>query len=154
MKLVNQFETNSYNALKRQHPLSFLTKHRSIQLWTINLRLAVCFVILILVSCAESKKIKDTTKNPIETISWMQELIKQTKESPFPTKVMISQYTYNGKTVFLVDECYQCPDASSFLYTDKKEKLCTFGGMIPNSNNCPDFNDNATNKKILWKSFE
>ncbi|MDY0780451.1 DUF6970 domain-containing protein [Tenacibaculum sp. IB213877] len=109
--------------------------------------------LLILTSCAQQKK-EANNLNPIEKTQWMKDFIKQTEENPFPTKAMIVQYTYNNETVYLVDQCYQCPDAISTLYNIKKERLCTFGGMIPNTNNCPDFFDKATNKKILWKNFD
>ncbi len=105
--------------------------------------------LLLFVSCGTSKK-----ENYTETIHWIKEYIEKTQESPFPTKAIITQYVYKGETVFLVEGCYQCPDSPGILYNKKKEQLCVFGGMVANSNNCPDFLNNATNKKVIWKSFK
>lgn len=105
-------------------------------------------------SCKSSSNAQKSTNNPLQDIVWIKEYIEETKKSPFPTKAMITQYTYKGEIVYMVDGCYQCPDAMSTLYNIKKEKLCTFGGMLPSLNNtCPDFTEKATDKKVLWKSF-
>ena len=103
-------------------------------------------------SCKSSSTAQNT-EDTAQEISWIKEQIKEFKAHPFPRKSKISQFTYKEATVFLVESCYQCPDATSYLYNTKKEKLCTFGGMIPNTNNCPDFFDVATDKKELWKNF-
>lgn len=111
------------------------------------------FMFLILISCGQQKKSSENTTNPVEEINWIKEYIAATTKSPFPTKVVITQYTYKNQNVYLVNGCYNCADAVSYLYTSNKEQLCTFGGMIPNSNNCPDFFNEATDKKVIWKSF-
>ena len=109
--------------------------------------------VFIFLSCGPQKTTSNK-ENPLEEIAWIKEYIENTKKSPFPTKAMITQYSYNGNTVYLVNGCVDCADAPAFLYNEKKEELCVFGGMIPNSNNCPDFFDKASDKKILWKSFD
>lgn len=110
-------------------------------------------LVIFVMSCKSSSSAQ-SNNNPIEDIAWIKEYIQETNKSEFPTRAMITQYTYKGETVYLVDGCYQCPDAMSTLYTAKKEKLCTFGGMVPSLNNtCPDFSEQATNEKVLWKSF-
>ncbi|MFD0992288.1 DUF6970 domain-containing protein [Tenacibaculum geojense] len=111
-----------------------------------------CLLFLCLISCAPKKEASQV--NPIENKVWMQDFIKQIKDNPFPVKAMIVSYTYKNETVYLLDPCYQCPDAISTLYNAKHDKLCTFGGMMPNTNNCPDFFDTATDKKVLWKNFD
>ena len=108
--------------------------------------------VVLIVSCGPQKT-SSNKQNPIQAISWIKEYIENTKKSPFPTKAMITQYSYNGKTVYLVVGCMDCADAPSILYNENKEELCVFGGMVPNSNNCPDFFDEASDKKVIWKSF-
>lgn len=112
------------------------------------------FIFIVCIGCSQKKEKTKTQENPIENIKWIKEYIDKTKESPFPTKVIITQYTYNKETVYLVNGCYKCSDEVSYLYNRKNEKLCTFGGMVANSNNCPNFFDKAANKKVLWKSFK
>lgn len=106
----------------------------------------LCFIFL---SACAQKKVKD----PL-SLNWIKEYIENTKKSPFPTQAIITQYTYQGETVFLVNGCYNCADALQFLYNENKEQLCVFGGMVANSNNCPDFFKKATDKKIVWKNFK
>ena len=108
--------------------------------------------VFLLMSC-ESQKTTSNKENPLDDISWIKEYIENTKKSPFPTKAMITQYSYKGNIVYLVNGCVDCTDAPSILYNEKKEQLCVFGGMVPNSNNCPDFFDEASDKKVIWKSF-
>lgn len=116
--------------------------------------LILSFFVIFLTTCKKRVNKESKTENPTENISWIKEYIEETKKSPFPTKAMIVQYTYNNEIVYLVDGCYQCPDAMSTVYNTKKEVLCTFGGMVAETNNtCPDFEEKATNKKTIWKSF-
>lgn len=117
------------------------------------MKIFFCTLLTILIlSCKSSSTAQNSNKSSQE-ISWIKAQIQEFKEHPFPRKSAISQFVYKEETVFLVESCYQCPDAMSFLYNEKKEKLCTFGGMIPNTNNCPDFFDVATDKEVLWKNF-
>ena len=108
------------------------------------------FITVLLISCG---KPTTSNENSTETIAWIQEFIQQTKQSPFPTKVIITQYTYKGETVFLINHCYQCADEMKVLYTRDKKKLSTFGGMLANQNKLPNFFEEATEKKELWRSF-
>lgn len=112
------------------------------------------FLILFIAACiSNSNKVKEIN-NPIEEITWIKEFISETKKSPFPTKAKITQYKFNGEIVYLINGCVDCTDAPSILYNQKKEELCVFGGMIANSNNCPDFFYKASEKKVIWKSFD
>ncbi|WP_442264877.1 DUF6970 domain-containing protein [Tenacibaculum sp. ZS6-P6] len=118
------------------------------------MKFPIIILLLLFVSCGTSKKEKkNSNKNQIESISWIKEYIEKTKENPFPTKAIITQYLYKNEIVFLVEGCYQCPDSPKVLYNKKKEQLCVFGGMLAHTNNCPDFFKNATDKKIIWKNF-
>jgi len=107
-------------------------------------------LLLLIISCKSVVNTKE--QNPLN-LPWIKEKIESYEKYPFPRKSMISEYEYNGEIVFLVESCYQCPDAQSFVYNEKKEKLCTLGGMVSSTNNCPDFFDKAIKKSILWKNF-
>ncbi len=109
-------------------------------------------LMFMMISCAQQQK-TSTKGNPIEDIIWIKEFINETKKSPFPSKVIITQYKFKGEIVYLVNHCYQCADEMSILYNIKKEKLSTFGGMIANENKHPNFFKEATEKKELWRSF-
>lgn len=116
-------------------------------------RTIVLLAVFLMMSCSSTKqkKSQDSTKG----ITWIKEYIKEAKKSPFPVKTVITQYSYKGETVYMVDDCYQCPDAMTTVYNVKKEVLCTFGGMVPETNNtCPDFEKEAKKEKVVWKSFE
>ena len=110
-------------------------------------------LLLFFILIASCKSTKNSQENHSLELTWIQEEIEVYKNHPFPRKSMISEYEYNGEIVFLVESCYQCPDAQSFVYNEKKEKLCTLGGMVSSTNNCPDFFDKAIKKSILWKNF-
>lgn len=117
------------------------------------MKYAYLFLILFIAACSSnSNKVKEIN-HPIEEITWIKEFISETKKSPFPTKVVISQYKFKEETVFLINHCFKCADEMKVLYNTKKEKLSTFGGMIPNQNKYPNFFEEATEKKELWRSF-
>lgn len=115
----------------------------------------IYILLLIFTFSCKSQQTKDgAVSNPTKNIKWIKKFINETNNDIFPTKAQITQYTYKGETVYLVEHCYECPDAAAFLYNVKKEKLCTFGGMVPNTNNCPNFSKEATNEKVIWKNFK
>ena len=110
------------------------------------------FLMALILSCKPNSSLQKKAKS-VEELPWIKEQIASFKKNPFPSKSAITTYQHKGKTVYLIESCYECPDAVSLLYNSKKEKLCTFGGMIANTNNCPDFFEEATDKKIIWKNF-
>ena len=63
----------------------------------------------------------------------------------------ILEYTYNEKKVYMISSCYQCPDAIDAVYDKENKRLCEFGG-IDGRNTCPDFDQKATGKKIIWQN--
>ncbi|MFY7670644.1 DUF6970 domain-containing protein [Tenacibaculum sp. MEBiC06402] len=117
------------------------------------MKYVLVFSLILMMSC-EPQKASSNKENPLEDIAWIKEYIENTEKSPFPTKAKITQYKFNGEVVYLVNGCVDCTDAPSILYNKKKEQLCVFGGLIANSNNCPDFLDKASDKKVIWKSFD
>ncbi len=63
----------------------------------------------------------------------------------------IIRYRYNGNTVYWVDLCIGCADDMVVVYSCAGETLCQFGG-IAGLNTCPDFQDKALDKKIIWSN--
>ena len=103
-----------------------------------NNKIIVFFSLLLLVTSCKSK---NSTQGKEQKILWIEELKIQFKEAVNQEQQIIL-YKYKNQYVYLVDACYQCPDAMSFVYDKEKNKLCEFGGII-GVNSCPDFNDKA-----------
>ncbi len=110
-------------------------------------------LVVIFLSCKTTWKAQNSGTNPLEEITWLKELKTSFDKDSFQNKAMIIQYTYNNETVYLIENCYQCPDGMSTVYNSKKEKVCEFGGFI-GSNTCPGFSSKATNEKVIYKNFE
>ena len=108
-----------------------------------------CFVIFlaIVVSCTSSKKADNNYP------SWVKDLISSFEKEN--AHAQIKEYNYNGRPVYLISNCYLCPDAMDIVYDKENNKVCEFGG-IAGRNTCPDFDQKASDKKIVWqnKNFE
>lgn len=98
---------------------------------------------IILISCSSSKKADNDY--PL----WVKQTISNFEKDN--ARAQIIQYSYNDKTVYLVSNCYHCPDAMDIVYDKDNNKVCEFGG-IAGRNTCPDFDQKATNKKIVWQN--
>ena len=85
----------------------------------------------------------NTCGNPV----WLTTIISNTKQNE--NKGEVIQYQYNGQTVFWINICIECADSMSDVYNCAGEPKCQFGG-IAGFNTCPDFQDKATGKKIIW----
>ena len=94
-----------------------------------------------------------TETDPLENIEWLKELKDTFEKSDQAAGTMITQYHYQEECVFLVDDCYQCPDALQIVYNYEQEKICEFGG-IEGRNTCPDFEENASGALMLWEDVE
>jgi len=113
-----------------------------------------CFLILVvLVSCSDnSDKITACTiNNPLEELGWLKEIKTGFEQSVYLSKKKIIHFTYQKKSVFLVDICNDCADNLTTVYNCSGTIICEFGG-IAGVNTCPDFDKNATNKIILWEN--
>ncbi len=84
-----------------------------------------------------------------ETPSWIEPLIAEIEANGYQGE--IKRYTYNFNYVFMVTSCLNCTDYITLVYTCQKEIICTFGGFA-GSNTCPDFNQKATNEKLIWSN--
>lgn len=111
--------------------------------------------ILVMLSNCKTNKMEDSKgkeTNPIEEITWLKELIAGFEKDNMH-KQLIEQYTYNGKEVFMIHDCYQCPDALTYVYDKEKNVLCEFGGFV-GKNTCLDFIEKAVNKKTLYQNIK
>ena len=111
--------------------------------------LATILIGLLPVACSKSDISRCNTKGPLNDIPWLKELKEQFDKDTGPYRQIITQYTYQGETVFLVDACHLCSDALQVVYDCEKNVLCEFGG-IEGKNTCPDFKKKATGKLVLY----
>ena len=92
------------------------------------------------------------TDNSLEDLAWLRNIKRAFEQSASAVKREIYQYTYEGNTVFLVDDCASnCNDALQVVYNCNGDIICEFGG-IAGLNTCPNFLDTATNKILLWEN--
>src|SRR5688572_26110444 len=80
---------------------------------------------------------------------WLKTIIKNAQQNS--SKAEVIRYWYNGQTVYYINTCIDCADSMSQVHTCTGEVICQFGG-IAGFNTCPDFNDTATDKKVIWKN--
>ena len=105
-------------------------------------------LVLILInseSCSESKQYKDLP-------SCIRNEIKQITEADVQNPpIQIHQYEYQGDKVYLISS--PCCDHFDYIFNSKCEKLCApFGGITGKGDNqCPDFQEHAVNKLLVWK---
>lgn len=84
-----------------------------------------------------------------ENTEWLQEIIDNTEQSGQKGEVI--RYYYHGQRVYYVNTCIDCADSMAQVYTCSGNVICQFGG-IAGLNTCPDFEDTATHKKVLWQN--
>ncbi len=89
------------------------------------------------------------SENPLEDIAWLSEIRDMFDQDMGPQRQRIIQYKYYGEDVFLIESCYRCPDALSYIYDCQGNVVCEFGG-IDGRNTCPDFDQNSAEEKILY----
>jgi len=88
----------------------------------------------------------------IENLEWLKEKIENFEKLMNSVRIDIHQYMYNNEPVFLINDCVDCADAISVVYNCAGDIICEFGG-IEGKNTCPDFNDKATDKKLIWRNY-
>jgi len=91
--------------------------------------------------------------DPLEEISWLKEVKENMSKRANPTGGQIIQYTYQGECVFMIDNCFGCADNLLAVYDAEQNLLCEFGGII-GLNTCPDFDKEATNRKVIYDGTE
>lgn len=91
-------------------------------------------------------------ENPLEELQWLKDIKQTIQLSMGPAGTQIIQYFYNGEPVFWVDMCYMCADGLIRVYNCDGEVICEFGG-IDGRNTCIDFDTEATDSTMLFKSI-
>jgi hypothetical protein len=79
---------------------------------------------------------------------WINDTISATEQNG--NKGEIIQYSYQWKTVYLVNTCLDCSDSMAEVLDCQQNVVCRFGG-IAGFNTCPDFSQKAKNEKIIWR---
>jgi hypothetical protein len=117
-----------------------------------NIKLLAFVLIVILSACnkddEDSSNVCDI-ENPLEDLTWLKDIKRTFDLNQSPQREQIIQYRYHGDDVFLIDACFQCPDAITYVRDCEGEIICEFGG-IAGMNTCPDFDQDATNEIILY----
>ena len=103
----------------------------------------------LMLSCGNENNKVCNTDNPLEELGWLNEIRSRFDMDMGPQRQRITQYKYDGKYVFKIEDCYQCADALTYVYNCEGEIICEFGGL-DGVNTCPDFEQNATDEKILY----
>jgi len=119
-----------------------------------NNRKNILFIILGFLSIFFACNVDDhdeicNSENPLEDIAWLSEIRDMFDQDMGPQRQRIIQYKYYGEDVFLIESCYRCPDALSYIYDCQGNVVCEFGG-IDGRNTCPDFDQNSAEEKILY----
>ena len=119
------------------------------------MKLLFLFLSIILCTACSGKEVFSTTwntSNPLEELTWLNQIKTSFEQSGTSVKREIYQYNYQGSTVFLVDDCARnCSDALQIVYNCREQEICEFGG-IAGVNTCPNFYEKATNKIILYEN--
>ena len=112
----------------------------------VPVKLLSFFMLLVgMLSCkAQQPSVGDSDHLP----QWLTEKISGFKESD-NDRARVQAYRYRGDTVYMVEECYGCPDAIAVVYAANGDVLCEFGG-IAGSNSCPDFDREARLLRQIW----
>ncbi len=80
-------------------------------------------------------------------VEWLKTIIENAQQNS--SKAEVIRYQYDGETVYYINTCIDCADTMGQVYTCSGEVICQFGG-IAGFNTCPDFEDTATHKKVIW----
>src|SRR5688572_15153239 len=84
-----------------------------------------------------------------EDTAWLQTIIENAQQNT--SKAAVLRYRYQGQTVYHINTCIDCADSMAQVYNCAGEVICQFGG-IAGLNTCPDFDDTATNREVIWKN--
>ena len=119
--------------------------------FNIRYKITGIFLTLFLLSCETTENISGdhcSTNDPFGDINWLKEQKDVMEMNMGIAGGQIIRYLYHGNYVFLIDDCYQCPDALITVKNCEGEVVCEFGG-IDGRNTCPDFTNEATDSTML-----
>ncbi|MTI26192.1 DUF6970 domain-containing protein [Fulvivirga kasyanovii] len=91
-------------------------------------------------------------EDPIAELGWLQDIIQRQKSLNVDRKADIFEYTFKGEKYFMADMCVGCPDFITVFYNCIGEKVCESGGIM-GTNTCPDFEEEAISKRLIWSSY-
>ena len=107
-------------------------------------------------SSTDSSSITDSScefENPLTDLPWLKEFInihERNAQAGDRYHARIYQCNYRDGIGFLLEMCVDCPDFGySFLNCEGRD-LCSGGGFT-GRDNCPDFNIDFKNKKLIWE---
>ena len=115
------------------------------------------FTITLFLSCEENDNnticeeviIVCDEQNPLENFTFLKEAKDTIDHIDCSGRSSIIQYTYKSETVFEIIICDQVSDHQILVYNCSGDIICSSGG-IEGVDPCPDFNDKATDKIILY----
>lgn len=103
-----------------------------------------------LLACSDKDEYCNNVSNPVKEIPWLYELVEANKSKS--VEVDIYAYEYKGETVFVVNECNGCADVITVAKDCSGNTICEWGGLL-GLNTCPDFDEEATNKRLVYKNY-
>jgi hypothetical protein len=86
-------------------------------------------------------------ENPLDELDWLIKIVEDNTDNPASAEIY--RCIYNQQEGFLIDLCVGCPDGLVQFYDCEGTVLCEFGG-IDGRNTCPDFEENVSDKKLIW----
>ncbi len=128
--------------------------------------LFLLFLAAILTACTGTKTTGDTSENetpqqnntlecdsdnPAQDVAWIREFAAKYKGRD--VQAHITRYELDGDYFFEVNNCVNCADSMTVLYTCDHGKKCETGG-IAGLQTCGDFYDKAGKGEIIWKNYE
>lgn len=87
--------------------------------------------------------------DPATALPWLAAII-ESAESPGSITVQITQYRYKGEDVFFIKESDNVADKLDIVKNCEGNTICKFGGFA-GFNTCPDFEDSASKKEVIWE---
>lgn len=117
----------------------------------------IAWLLLLFMALAGCKGQAQTNKcyidDPMEELEWLQDIVQRHKSLGVERKADIYEYTYHGEKLFLADMCVGCPDFVTVVYNCHGDVVCQYGG-ITGKNTCPDLEEEAISKVLIWSSWQ
>lgn len=118
------------------------------------MRYPMFFLLLCLfVACGDKSEDLDKTcsiRNPLQEIDWLKETVQNLEKLNDSPGAEIIQYVYQDQCVFMIDDCFKCADKLIRVYDYDQNLICEFGG-IAGLNTCPNFEQEATDRQVLFE---
>jgi len=99
----------------------------------------------------QDNALKCDSENPTQDIAWINKFA--TNYTGRRVQAHITRYELDGEYFFEVNNCVNCADAMTVVYTCDHGKKCETGG-IAGLRTCGDFYERAGEGKIIWKNYD